>query len=447
MGVADTFRESWATRTGFILAAVGSAVGLGNVWRFPFVVGEAGGAAFLVIYLLFIVLIGLAAILVEFVIGRHTDLNPVGALREFGGSSWRYVGGIFVFTGIVLLSFYAVASGWAIRYTLASLTGAYMDDPGAYFGSISTGWETVGFQLVFMIFVVGIVAFGIRRGIELAVKVMVPAIIALIIGLIIYAVTLPDAGEGFAFYLDPDLSVILSEWHRILPDAAGQAFFTLSLGMGVMITYASYLGEDRNLAEDGGVIIGLDTAIAVAVGLFVFPVLAAAGAQYEEPGAGAVFVSLSQAFGDIQFGAVLGFVFFFVLTIAALSSAISLLEVVVAYLIDEWGLDRKVASIAVGSVIFLVGIPTALDLDVLALYDALAANVLLLLGGIIMVVLVGWLQSEKALAELEKGIDDIGPWGNVWLWTVRGPVLLVLLIAFVLAIIGFVEEVQGFIWG
>lgn len=447
MGIGDSLRESWATRTGFVLAAVGSAVGLGNVWRFPFVVGESGGAAFLLVYILFIVLIGLAAILVEFVIGRHAELNPVGALREFGGPAWRYIGLIFVVTGIVLLSFYSVAAGWAIRYTIGSVTGGYLEDPGTYFELVSMGWDAVAFHLLFMLIVVGIVALGVQRGIEIAVKLMVPSIIVLIIGLAIYAATLPDAGAGYSFYLSPDFNVLADEWQTILPDAAGQAFFTLSLGMGVMITYASYLAEDRNLGEDGAIIIGLDTGIAIVVGLVVFPILAAAAVEFDEPGPGAVFVSLSQAFGDITAGWALGLVFFLVLTIAAISSAISLLEVVVAYLIDEWDLGRPVAAIGVGVVIFVVGIPTALDTDVLTLYDAFAANILLLLGGIILVVLVGWVQSEKALDELERGIDNIGIWGTTWLWIVRIPVLIVLVIALALAILGFAEELQTFLEG
>ena len=447
MAIRESGRESWATRTGFVLAAVGSAVGLGNVWRFPFVVGESGGAAFLLVYLLFIILIGLAAILVEFVIGRNTDLNPVGAIREFGGPAWRYVGLLFVFTGIILLSFYSVAAGWAVRYTIGSLTGGYLDDPGTYFGLISMGWDAVVFHFLFMVIVVGIVALGVQRGIEIAVKLMVPSIIVLMIGLAIYAATLPDAGDGYVFYLSPDLDVLLADWQTILPDAAGQAFFTLSLGMGVMITYASYLAEDRNLGEDGAIIVGLDTGIAVAVGLIVFPILAAAAVEFDEPGPGAVFVSLSQAFGDITGGLALGFVFFLVLTIAALSSAISLIEVVVSYLIDEWGIDRPVAAVGIGNVIFLVGIPTALDTDILTIYDAFAANILLPLGGIILVILVGWVQSDKALAELERGTTNLGRWGPLWLWIVRVPVLVVLIVAFILAVQGFANELQLFLDG
>lgn len=437
-------RGTWATRAGFILAAVGSAVGLGNVWRFPFVVGESGGAAFLVVYLAFVVVVGLGAMLAEFVIGRHTHRNPVGALRQFGGDRWRGVGLLFIFTGIVLLSFYAVAAGWALRYTIASLTGAYLDSPGAYFESISMGWEAVGFQFVFLVITVVIVALGIQRGIELAVQVMVPAIIVLIAGLAIYAATLPGATTGYSFYLDPDFSVIRTEWQSILPAAAGQAFFTLSLGMGVMITYASYLSEDRNLAEDGVVIVGLDTAIAFAVGLVVFPILAVAAVDPADPGPGAIFVSLSQAFGEVTFGWLIGFVFFFVLSLAALSSAISLLEVVVSYLVDEWGIDRAPGTALLGGLIFVVGMPTALNTEVLVLYDELAANVLLLLGGIVIVVLVSWVRVDRSINELGEGITDLGQWGRIWLWLLRVPVLFVLVVSLVLALFGFYEELEAF---
>lgn len=445
MSLGETLRESWATRTGFVLAAVGSAVGLGNVWRFPFQVGTEGGSAFLLLYLLFIALIGLPAILVEFVIGRRTQLNAVGALREFGGRSWRYIGLLFVFTGIVLLSFYAVAGGWAMRYVLGSLTGGYLDDPAGYFDVIAMGWDTVAFQFAFLLIAVSIVALGIQRGIELAVKLIVPSIVVLLVALAIYAATLPDVSEGYAFYLSPDFDVIVEDWQSILPAAAGQAFFTLSLGMGVMITYASYLAEDRNLAEDGLIVIGLDTAIAVIVGLFVFPVLAAAAVGPADPGPGAVFVSLAQAFSDLPFGWFLGAIFFFILSIAAISSAISLLEVVVAYLIDEWNVKRLNATIGIGTIIFVVGIPTALDIGVLALYDAFAANVLLLLGGLILAILVGWFASDEALAEIEQGVGNIGSLGVAWLWAVRIPVILGLAIALLLAIVGFIEQVEAFL--
>ena len=443
MATPDVLRESWATRAGFILAAVGSAVGLGNVWRFPFQVGQEGGAAFLFIYLGFVVLIGFPAMLVEFVIGRHTKRNPVGALREFGGRSWQYVGGIFLLVGIVILSFYSVVAGWVLRYFLASLTGAYVDDPGAYFAQISIGWDAVLFHAIFILAVIAIVALGVQRGIELAARVMVPSIVVLLVGLAIYAFTLEGAADAYAYYLSPDLEEITANWQGVLPAAAGQALFTLSLGMGAMITYASYIDEDRNLGEDGGAIIAIDIAIAFVAGLVVFPIIFTAGVDPADPGPGAIFVSLADAFAGIGFGWLLGAIFFGAFFLAALTSAISIIEVIVSYAIDEHGVDRKVATVAIGVVIFLLGVPTALDAVLFGLYDQLAAEVLLVLGTLLIMVLVGWIAAPRATAELSKGIDDPGRLVDVWIWLVRVPVVVVLLVSLYLALLGFADFLQG----
>ena len=449
MASTDTIREHWATRVGFILAAVGSAVGLGNIWRFPFQTGQEGGAAFLLIYIFFILLIGLPAMLVEFTVGRKTKLNPVGALQAVGGKTWRYVGGLFIVIGFVILSYYSVVAGWVLRYFVGSFTGGYTDDSTAYFLDIATGLDALLFHAIFMALVVGIVALGIQRGIELAVKLMVPSIIVIMVGLAIYAATLSGGGEGLSYYLEPDFGVIADDWQSIVPAAAGQAFFTLSLGMGVMITYASYLAEDRNLVEDGGIIIGFDTGIAILAGLIVFPILFAAGIDAAEPGAGAIFIALAGAFAEIQFGLVIGVLFFGMFSIAAISSAISLLEVVVSYLIDEYGAERRTATAASGGGVFLLGTPVALlsnevgEPIMVDLYDILAAEILLVTGGILVMTLVAWLYADEAIEELSKGIGELGAAGKAWIWTVRVPVIVVLLVSLVLAIQGYYDFLTG----
>ncbi|ELY59038.1 sodium-dependent transporter [Natronolimnohabitans innermongolicus] len=439
---ADSPREQWATRVGFIFAAVGSAVGLGNIWRFPFQVGQEGGAAFLLIYLLFIVLIGFPAMLVEFVVGRHTKRNPVGALKRIGGGVWQYVGWIFIATGFVILSYYSVVAGWTIRYTLLGLQDGYLGDAAeaeAQFVTLASGLDAILFHAIFMAIVIAIVAVGIQRGIELAVKVIVPAIVVITVGLAIYAATLAGAGDAYSYYLSPEWGTIAAEWQSILPAAAGQAFFTLSLGMGVMITYASYLDEDRNLAEDGAIIIGFDTAIAFVTGLIVFPILFTAGVDPADPGAGAIFVSLAAAFGDLTLGWLIGAVFFGTVAIAALSSAISLMEVVVSYVVDERDVDRATAALVIGGAIFLLGIPSAYDLVLLDLFDLFADQILLVFGGLLLMILVSWSLSELAVDELERGIGDLGSLGPVWIWTVRLLVVLVLIIALVLGILDYYE--------
>ncbi|WP_435075401.1 sodium-dependent transporter [Halorubrum sp. HHNYT27] len=440
-------RETWATRAGFILAAVGSAVGLGNVWRFPFITGQEGGGAFLLVYLLFVALIGFPAILVELVIGRHTNLNPVGAMRELGDGAWTSLGWLFVAIGFVILSYYSVVAGWFLRYTLIGITEGYAlagaEEAGALFGSVSTGLDSLLFHAVFMAVVIAIIAAGVRNGIELGVKVMVPAIIVLLVGLAAYAFTLDAAGTAYAYYLTPDFGYLAANWTSILPAAAGQAFFTLSLGMGVMITYASYLGQDRNLASDAAVIVALDTLIAVIVGFVVFPFLFAAGIEPGGPGASAVFVSLTTAFSGIPGGRIIGIVFFAMVGTAALSSAISILEVLVSYLIDEVGVGRVPAASAVGVAAFLLGVPVTIDLIFLDLYDKLADGILLVLGALLLALFVGWVIPDVARDELAVGIGDIGRLGIAWIWIVRVPIAIVVIVSLSLGIADYVGFLRG----
>ena len=445
MSSSKAGREQWSTRIGFILAAVGSAVGLGNIWRFPFVTGEGGGAGFLFIYLLFVALIGLPAILIEFVVGRRTRRNPVGAMREIGQGVWRYAGWIFVVTTFVIMSYYSVIAGWTIRYTIIGLRDGYADDPavaGEQFAALAQGAEAMAFHALFLLVIVVIVGLGIRRGIELAVKIMVPAIIAIVVGLALWASRLDGTSAAYSYYLSPDFGALAAEWTTILPSAAGQAFFTLSLGFGIMITYASYLGEDRNLAEDGVVIIGFDTAIAVLVGLVVFPILFTAGIDPGEPGVGAIFITLAAAFGELTAGGLIGAIFFGTVVIAALSSAISLTEVVVSYAIDEHGAQRFRATVFVCGALFVLGLAPAYDIVLLQLYDGFADGVLLILGGLLLTAYVSWRWSEEAIEELSLGIGRLGDLGIYWIWLARGPVLVVLFVSLVLGIVDYVSFLE-----
>ncbi|MEZ3162964.1 sodium-dependent transporter [Halorubrum sp. RMP-47] len=440
-------RETWATRAGFILAAVGSAVGLGNIWRFPFITGQYGGSSFLITYLAFVALIGFPAILVEFVIGRRTERNPVGALRELGSGAWSSAGWLFVVTGFVILSYYSVVAGWFLRYTLIGITeGFTRADPAAaetLYRTVATGLDTLVFHALFMLLVIGIIAAGVRRGIELSVKVMVPAILVLLLGLAAYGFTLDAASAAYAYYLSPDFGTIAANWTEILPAAAGQAFFTLSLGMGAMITYASYLGEDRNLASDAAIIATLDTLVAVLVGFVVFPVLFTVGIEPGTGGPGAIFVSLTAAFAGIPGGRILGVFFFAMVGIAALSSAISILEVLVSYLIDEVGVARVPAAAAVGTAVFLLGVPVTIDSIFLSLYDGFADGILLVLGSLLLAVFVGWVVPEFGRDELGKGIADIGGLDDAWIWAVRVPIVVVVIVSLYLGIVDYAGFLSG----
>jgi Na+-dependent transporters of the SNF family len=427
-----------------VLAAVGSAVGLGNIWRFPFVAAESGGAEFLLVYILFICLVGLPAILTEFVVGRKTGRNPVSALQEIGSGLWRYLGWLFVLTTFVVMSYYSVVAGWTVRYALLGLEGQYaasMSGAEQQFLQVGQGIQTVGFHALFLVLVFGIVDLGVQRGIELAAKLMVPVIVLILIGLAGWATTLEGASEAYSFYLSPELGAVTAHWTSIVPSAAGQAFFTLSLGFGVMLVYSSYLGEDRNLVTDGSIILGLDTVVAVTVGLIIFPVLFTGGTPPGGQGVEVLFTSLSSAFGGLSAGGAIGAVFFATVAIAALSSAISLIEVIVSYLVDERGIPRRRATGAICGALFVFGIAPAVDTDLLELYDGFADGVLVVLGGLLFTAYVSWMWADEAAEELSHGItnSNSGRLSRCWIWLVRVPVVTVLVVSLVLG----VAEVWG----
>ncbi len=416
-------RETWATRLGFILASVGSAVGLGNIWRFPFQTAENGGAAFLVVYLVAVLVIGLPALLAEFVIGRRANVNAIDAFDRLDRPNWKVVGAIGVFAGFWTMAYYSVVGGWVIRYVYGSATGAYFGSPRDYFGAISTGPDAVALHLLFMATAVGIVAFGVEDGIEKATKVMVPSIIVLMIGLAGYAVTLPGGGEGYAFFLSPDVSVIADDYRSVVPAAVGQALFSLSLGFSVMITYASYIGDDENLGVDGVSIAAFNTFVGVLAGFVVFPFLFAQGVAVGDAGPGAVFVSVAAALGGLPFGRLLGVVFFGVVLIAALSSAISLLEVVTSYVVDNYEVGRAQTATGLGAVLFVGGVPSAMDIAWLDWFDTVAVNLLLPLAALGVVGFVGWVLAGEATDEIQQGTAGADGLSTVWLWTLRTVVL------------------------
>ncbi|SIR15339.1 neurotransmitter:Na+ symporter, NSS family [Haladaptatus litoreus] len=432
-------RETWTSRVGFILAAVGSAVGLGNIWRFPYMSAENGGAAFLVVYLIAVALIGLPAILAEFVIGRETKKNVVDAFRNLGGPVAALIGVLGLFTGFWMLSYYSVVGGWVIQYVIGSLSGAYFADPGMYFGQVSEGTGTILFHAIFMAITIGIVAAGVEKGIEVGTKIMVPSIAILMIGMAAWAFTLDGAGAGYDYFLTADFGVIAENYQSIIPDAVGQALFSLSLGMGAMITYASYLDGDDNLLGDGISITVLNTFVGVLAGFVVFPLLFAQSIDPGSAGAGAVFVSLAQAFAELPAGGIIGFVFFLVLLIAALSSAISLLEVVVSYFVDNFDVSRPILTTGIGVMIFLLGVPSALNINTFTMFDNIASNILLPLGVTLTVIFVGWIYGGGAVAELRRGLGKNSSFGPVWLWHIRIVVFAAVLGTLALSIMTFMS--------
>ncbi len=434
-------RETWATRVGFLVAAIGSAVGLGNIWQFPFKTATNGGAVFLVFYLLAVFLIGFPAMLAEFVLGRRSHLNVVDAFTDLGHRQWRVVGALSLLTGFWILSYYNVVGGWVLRYVLGSATGAYFGESEAYFGAVASGPEAVLAQAAFLAVVIGIVALGIEDGIEKATKVMVPSIVVLMVALAVWALTLGGAAEGYAYFLSPDVGSLVANAGTVVPDAVGQAFFTLSLGMGIMVTFSSYLAEDDNLPVDGGIIVVTNTLVGVLAGLVVFPILFANNVSPDTSGPSAIFVAMASAFGNLPGGRILGVVFFGVVLIAALSSAISLLEVTVAYFNDNYGIPRVYLSVAAGVGLFLLGLPSAWDTGEpggistwFVWFDALAYNLFLPLSVLAILVFVGWILAGQALDELRRGAGSLERFGIGWLLMIRYVVLAGMLVTLLLGI-------------
>lgn len=427
-------RDTWATRLGFLLAAVGSAVGLGNMWRFSYKASEGGGAAFVLLYLLIVAVVGIPLMTSEFILGRMTQQSPFVALKRLGGRRWGPLGWLFVVCGFGILSYYSVIAGWTMRYAWDAVRNAIPSDTGEYFGTVSTGLDAVAWHLGFMVITVGIVAGGVKRGLERAALIMMPLLFLILVGLTLWAATLPGGGPGYAYYLRPELSELLNP--RVLGLAAGQAFFSLSLGMGAMMTYASYLSSKENLGREAATVALTDTGVAFTAGLVVFPVMFNFGlaeriAEVRDSTVGALFITLPKGFE--QLGGAGDFVdtaFFVMLFFAALTSAISLLEVVVSATVDAWHWARPRAAVFAGAAIALLGVPSAYNLNFLDAMDKLLGEFLLIVGGLFTAILVGYKLLPQADAELAKGLANATA-RRAWAAFVRyvAPVILIVVLA------------------
>ena len=420
-------REGWGSRRGFILAAIGSAVGLGNMWRFPYVTAEHGGAAFVFFYILMVCVVGIPVMLAEFSLGRRTRLSPIGAMRKAGGGGWTVLGWFFVVTGFLILSYYSVIAGWTMRYTLEAALGGFSASPADHFTSSASGIDALMYHLAFMAVTISVVAGGIKMGIERASIVLMPLLFVLIMGLAVWAIFLPGADAGYSFYLHPEPGRLFSL--DTLGAAAGQAFFSLSLGMGAMLTYSSYLSRQEDLPSAGVTIAASDFAVAFFAGLVVFPVIFAFGLSNEisESTIGALFISMPQAFSAMGgAGRIVGLVFFGALFVGALTSGISLLEVVVSSMIDNFKIPRASAAIGIGLAVTVLGIPSAYSTDVLGFVDQIAGSLFLIVGAFFLTVFVGWLMDDP-VTELQQGFKN-GRLLEGWFLTLRFVVPVVLAI-------------------
>ena len=410
-------RGEWSSKVGFILAAAGSAIGLGNIWRFPYVTGQNGGAAFLILYLVCVLLIGVPVMIAELTIGRYSRKNPVGAFGAIKpGSWWKIVGYLGVLTGVCILSYYTVMAGYTIGYIVKTLIG----NETSFSAFTSNGRLAIPLFLLFSVLTVLVVQGGIRNGIERWAKILMPLLLLLLVLLIIRSVTLEGAGRGLAFYFKPDFGKVTG---KTVLAALGQAFFSLSLGMGAMITYGSYLSKRDNIVTSGCYVALFDTMIAVMAGLIIFPALFAMNMNPAE-GPGLVFEVLPRIFPQLPAGNIIGAAFFLLLSIAALTSTISLLEVATAYLVDEKHWLRRRAVWIVAGLSFCLGLPSALSQGIvpalaelplpgggsfLGFMDWLFANVMLAVGAILISIFFGWVWKMKAAAEeIRTGNPRVG---------------------------------------
>ncbi|MGQ3328492.1 sodium-dependent transporter [Halorubrum sp. FL23] len=437
-------RDSWVSNVGFVLAAVGSAAGLGNIWRFPWLTADNGGSAFLVLYLFLVVGVGVPGLLTEFVLGRRGRQTPIGALRALIGSRWGTpVGAFNVVTTVVMLSFYSVVGGWILRYAMSSPTGVYFARPQQYFGQASHGLPAVAFHLVFLAIIATIVFFGVSRGIERVSKVMLPAVVVLLAGLAVWTATQPNTAAGYAFYLDFDVEYLTAHFFDVLGPAAGQALFTLSLGAGSMLTYASYLDEDASLPRDTLVIAVSNTAIGVLAGLVVLPLLISQGTPPGEGGPGALFVALATAFASLPGGPLVATVFFTTVLLAAVTSGINLLETPVATLVDNYDASRRSATLLVTALIAATGSALALVGPAFRFVSGQVVDVMLTVGLFAFLAIGGWVLRDEAVAEFRLGAGRLGGLATPWILAVSWVLPVVVMFSLTTTLVSIVQLPLG----
>lgn len=403
---SNSNRDNFSSKFGILAAAAGSAVGLGNVWKFPYVTGQNGGGAFLLIYLACIFFLGVTVMLSEFTIGRRAQRNVFGSFKSLApGTPWYLIGIMGVVAAFVILSFYSAVAGWTLEYIVRSVNGSFQSSEtlsSAFSNFITHPFRPIVWQLIFMLLTALIVAGGIKNGIEKYNKILMPLLVVFLLILCVRAVTLPNSFEGIKFLFYPDFSKITA---KTLLFAMGQAFFSLSLGMGTLITYSSYFGKSENLGATAINVSIADTLVAILAGVVIFPAVFAFSIE-PSSGPSLVFITLPEIFKQMPFGSLFGLIFFSLLAVAALTSTVSVLEVVVAYFSEEFKISRKKAIIISSVSISLLGILASLSFgplksilifkkSIFDLLDFTASNVLLPLGGVFIVIFVGWYMTKK----------------------------------------------------
>ena len=403
-------RNGFTSKLGVILATVGTAVGLGNIWRFPFILGNNGGGAFLLIYFFCLVLLGLPVVLAEFTVGRRAQANAVDAYKKFTKNPfWSKIGYLGVLAGFLIMGYYSVVLGWTAEYLFQAIVGNLQGhSPEAYqqmFADLSGG---TFYPILLVVIVMGVTCFiisrGVQSGIEGVSRYLMPLLFILMLGLVGYSLTLDGAGEGLKFLFYPDFSEVTS---RTILDAMGQCFFSLSLGMGCLTTYASYFKKDVNLPKTAVQIISIDTLVAVLAGLMIFPAVFSFGLEPSQ-GAGLVYVVLPNVFQQMVGGQIFAIMFYALLFIAALTSMISLLEVVTAYVHETFKLNRTLSAVIITILVIFMAVFASLSCgaipelalfgkSIFDIFDYISAVILLPLGGMAISIYAGWIIDEKIL--------------------------------------------------
>lgn len=426
--MADTNQSihgEWSSRFAFILAATGSAVGLGNIWKFPYITGENGGGAFVIIYLICVAAIGIPIMIAETMMGRRGRRSPINTLevltKEAGANTnWHYLGWLGVIAGFLILSYYSVIAGWAMAYILKAFTGSFSGESAEQISSLfadlqASPAEQIFWHTVFMVATMAVVARGVQGGLEKAVRFLMPGLFILLMLLVAYAMTTGAYMQGMDFMFKPDFSEITGS--SVLT-AMGHAFFTLSLGMGAIMVYGSYLPKDVSIAKTVIIIAGVDTLVALLAGIAIFPIVFANGLEAGS-GPGLIFQTLPIAFGNMTGGWLFGLLFFILLVFAALSSAISLIEPAVAWCVENYEIERKKACLAMGFLTWLLGLGTVFSFNtwsdftffganIFGALDYLTANIMLPLGGFFIAIFAGRIMLEKhSKEELNLANDDL----------------------------------------
>lgn len=438
-------RDQWGSKIGFILAAAGSAVGLGNLWKFPYTAGSNGGGAFVVVYIAMLFLVGFTLMMAELVLGRHTQLSAVGAYRKIK-ERWAWVGFIGVAASFLILTFYSVIGGWVLKYIVTAFSGGFNTSDigtleGIFSSFIANPFEPLAYHGIFMAITLAIVMGGISGGIEKFSKILMPALFIMMIAIMIRSITLPGAMEGVEFLLKPDFSKINGS---VILAAVGQVFFSLSLGMGVIIAYGSYLGKETNLVESAFYIPLIDTLIALLAGLTILPAVFALGFD-PAGGPGLLFITLPGVFSKMPLGSFFAILFFVLVLFAAITSSISLLESAVSVCIDEFKWERKTATIGLAITAFIIGVPSSLangpimsDIKFIKgmnFFDSMSyvsESILLPLAGLLLAVFIGWVWGiDKAIEEANnKGkvkFTLAKIWGFLIKWIVPVAIFIILL--------------------